>query len=150
VEERIRRITAAEGSPRPLSTYPYAVRAQGLIFCSGQGARDPFTNLEAGIERADSGEVRHHDIAKQMQACLRNLEATLVAADATLGDLLEIMVFLKEMADYDAMNGVYAQWFPSGGPARTTIGVADLPGDNFVEVRAVALAPVVDGAPRHR
>lgn len=130
----------SDGAPAPLGTYAHAVRAGGFVFCSGQGARDPETGREAGVELDAAGAVVRYDIEVQTRAALRNLRGVLEAAGTSWERLVEVNVFLKDMNDFAAMNDVYAHEFPDGGPARTTIGVADLPGDNFVEIRAVALA----------
>lgn len=127
-------------APNPLGPYAHAVRAAGLIFCSGQGARDAATGREAGITTDDSGHVTAYDVRVQTEAALRNIAGVLDAADTSWERLVELTVYLKDMDDFTAMNEVYARHFPQGGPARTTVGVADLPADNFVEIRAVALA----------
>jgi reactive intermediate/imine deaminase len=130
----------SDGAPAPLGAYAHAVRAGGFVFCAGQGARDPETGREAGVELDSDGNVLRYDIAVQTAAALRNLRGVLEAAGTSWDRLVEVNVFLKNMDDFAAMNEVYAREFPSGGPARTTVGVSDLPGDNFVEIRAVALA----------
>ena len=127
-------------APSPLGAYAHAVRAAGLVFCSGQGARDPATGKEAGVELDEDGRVVRYDIGVQTQAALANLRRVLEASGTSWERLVEINVFLKDMNDFAAMNEVYTREFPDGGPARTTVGVADLPGDNFVEIRAVAAA----------
>ena len=140
---RLREPVRIPSRARPRRSAPtpfYAVRAGGLVFCSGQGARDPKTGREAGVELDAAGAVVRYEIAVQTRAALRNLRGVLEAAGTSWERLVEVNVFLKDMNDFAAMNDVYAREFPDGGPARTTIGVADLPGDNFVEIRAVALA----------
>ncbi len=133
------RIVSPE-APDPLGPYAHAVRAAGLIFCSGQGARDPATGREAGVTTDEHGQVTSYDIRVQTEAALRNLAGVLASAETDWERLIELTVYLKDMGDFAAMNEVYARHFPLGGPARTTVGVADLPADNFVEIRAIALA----------
>lgn len=135
----VERITSPD-APDPLAAYAHAVRAGGFVFCAGQGARDPETGREAGVELDAAGNVTRYDIRAQTAAALRNLRGVLESAGTSWDRLVEVNVFLKDMGDFAAMNEVYNGEFPAGGPARTTIGVADLPGDNFVEIRAVALA----------
>lgn len=127
-------------APQPLGAYAHAVRAAGLVFCSGQRARDPRTGREAGIVTDDSGAVTGYDIGVQTEAALHNIAEVLHGADIDWSRLIELTIYLKNMDDFEAMNRVYARHFPTGGPARTTVGVADLPADNFVEIRAIALA----------
>ena len=136
VPERI----VSPDAPDPLGPYAHAVRAAGLVFCSGQGARDPATGREAGITLDEQGQVTAYDIRVQTEAALRNLAGVLDSAGVGWERLIELTVYLKDMDDFAAMNEVYAQHFPRGGPARTTVGVADLPADNFVEIRAIGLA----------
>jgi len=127
-------------APDPLGSYAHAVRAVGLVFCSGQGARNPATGREAGITHDDDGNVTAYDIRVETEAAMRNLEGVLKAAGTSWDRLVELTVYLKEMDDFEAMNEVYASRFPEGGPARTTVGVRDLPAENFVEIQAIALA----------
>jgi reactive intermediate/imine deaminase len=140
----IRRVRA-DGAPAPLGAYPHATVARGLVHCSGQGSRDPATGEVAGLARDASGDVVGHDIRVGAEACLQNVRRVVEAAGSGLDRLVELNVYLCDMADFDGLNEVYARWFPEGGPARTTLGVAALPGGNFIEIRAVALAPDEDG-----
>jgi reactive intermediate/imine deaminase len=140
VSDEIVRVHAA-GAPDPLGPYPHALIAGGIVLCSGQGARDPATGEVAGLERDGEGRVTGHDIRVQTEACLANLRRVLDAAGSGFERLLEVNVYLRDMGDFAGMNEVYAQHFPDGGPVRTTIGVAGLPGENFIEIRAVALGP---------
>jgi 2-iminobutanoate/2-iminopropanoate deaminase len=124
-----------EASPAPLARYPHAVVANGFVFCSGQGARDPSTG-----ELADG-----RDIRAQTEACLSNVRRVLEAAGSSFEHLVELQVYLCDMSEFAAMNEVYDAHFRDSGPARTTIGVAALPAGNRIEMRAVALAPAHDG-----
>jgi reactive intermediate/imine deaminase len=131
---------SATGAPAPLGPYAHAVRAAGFVFCSGQGARDPQTDREAGVTLDEHGRVTAYDIRVQTEAALRNVAGVLEAAGTSWERLVDLTVYLKDIDDFEAMNEVYARHFPKGGPARTTVGAADLPADNFVEIRAIALA----------
>ena len=134
--ERIR----VDDAPEPLGAYAHAVRAGGFVFCSGQGARDPETGREVGVALAPDGSVERFDARAQTEQCFRNLARVLAAAGSGLDRLVEVTVFLVDMSDFETMNDVFAAQFPQGGPARTTVAVAALPGRNVVELRAVALA----------
>lgn len=127
-------------APEPLGAYAPAVRAGDFVFCAGQGARDPVTGREVGVTLAPDGSVERCDVRVQTEQCFRNLARVLEAAGSGLDRVVEVTVFLLDMADFGAMNEVFAAQFPEGGPARTTVGVAALPGKNVVELRAVALA----------
>jgi reactive intermediate/imine deaminase len=138
------RAVYSEAAPTPVGAYPHAVVANGFVFCSGQGSRDPETGELVGVVRDAEGRVLGHDVRAQTEACLANVERVLAAAGSGLDRLVELQVFMRDPADFAAMNEVYARHFPVRGPARTTIGVADLPLGNQIEIRAVALAPAPD------
>lgn len=132
------------GAPSPSGPYVHALQAAGFIFCAGQGSKDPDTGVEAGLERS-GGEVVSYDIHAQARGCFRNLAAVLAAAGSDLSRVVEVNVFLKDMGDFTAMNEVFGEVFGAAQPVRTTIGVADLPGNNFIELRALALAKDANG-----
>jgi len=142
---RVVRLDVVPNAPAPSGKYVHALVAQGFIFCSGQGSKDPITGLEAGLEFDHKGAIVGYDIRAQARGCFRNLVAVLAAAGATTVDVLEVNVYLKDMSDFEAMNEIFAEVFDDVQPVRTTIGVADLPGKNFIEVRATALAPATSG-----
>ncbi|MBE1205275.1 RidA family protein [Aminobacter carboxidus] len=125
--------------PTPLANYPFLREAGGLLFLSGVSARRKDGTI-AGVDRL-SGEVRY-DVAEQLRAIVANITETLHAAGGTLADLVDVTIFLTDMADYPAMNGEYNRWFASDGPARTTVGVSQLPHpDMVVELKVVARRP---------
>lgn len=103
-----------------------------MLYTSGQVALDPSTGnlIQGGIE-------------EQTQRVLENLKAVLAAAGAEFGDVVKTTVFLKDMADFAAMNAVYATGFAAGGvaPARSTVQVAALPKDALVEIECIAVLP---------
>ncbi len=124
-----REIVRTEGAPKAIGPYSQAVRAGGLVFCSGQIPLDPatMTVVEGGV-------------AEQTRRVLQNLGAVLDAAGASLGTVVKTTVFLKDMNDFAAMNEAYAEFFPSDPPARATVEVARLPKDVRVEIEVIALA----------
>jgi 2-iminobutanoate/2-iminopropanoate deaminase len=79
-------------------------------------------------------------VAEQTERCLENLKAILEAAGSSLDRAVRVGVFLKDMNDFEAMNQVYARYFPANPPARTTIEAARLPRDFRVEIDMIALA----------
>ena len=127
-----------KAAPRPLGAYAHAVRAGQLLFISGQGARNPATGRERGAVLDENGRMTSYDIREQTRAAISNLEAVVRAAGGTLEDVVDVTVFLLNMADFAAYNEVYAQAFGSHRPARTTVGAASLPGNNAIEIKAVA------------
>jgi reactive intermediate/imine deaminase len=129
-------------APRPLGSYSHAVKAGGLVFLAGQGARDPKTGKEAGVILDNQGLVSSYEIQVQTAAVLENMIVVLEAADCAITDVVDVTVFLKDMNDFAKYNAVYSKYFCfDNPPARTTVQVADLPGNNFIEIKAIAIQP---------
>jgi len=125
----VKEIISTEKGPKAIGPYSQAVRANGFIYISGQGAIDPSTGaLVAG------------GIAEQTARALDNLKAIVEAAGSSLDHAVKVIVFLKDMNDFAAMNEAYARYFPKNKPARTTVEVARLPLDLRVEIDLIALA----------
>ena len=125
----MKEIISTEKGPKAIGPYSQAVRANGFIYISGQGAIDPSTGaLVAG------------GIAEQTARALDNLKAIVEAAGSSLDHAVKVTVFLKDMNDFAAMNEAYARYFPKNKPARTTVEVAHLPLDLRVEIDLIALA----------
>ncbi|MBC8077980.1 MAG: reactive intermediate/imine deaminase [Chloroflexales bacterium] len=118
----------APGAPQAIGPYSHAVAVGDLLFCSGQTPIDPAT-----------GELIAGDIAQQTRRVLQNLELVLAASGATLAQAVKTTVFLMDMADFVAMNAVYAEFFPIAPPARSTVQVAGLPKGARVEIELVAV-----------
>ena len=125
----MREIIATEQAPKAIGPYSQAIRAQGLIFTSGQVAIDPTTQ-----------QVIAGDVSAQTDRVLKNLDAILQASGSTLEKVLRCTVFLKNMGDFAAMNEVYGRYFKQTPPARSTVEVARLPKDVLVEIDVIALA----------
>ena len=111
--------------------FPQAIAATGkMIFVAGQIPLDPVSGEIVGAG----------DVAAQTQQAIANLTAILVAAGATLESVVKTSVFLKDMNDFAAMNGVYAQHFAEAtAPARACVEVARLPKDVLVEIECIAV-----------
>lgn len=122
-------IVVSDKLPAPKGPYSPAVKAGGFVFVSGQGPIDPGT-----------GEVLRGDIKAQTELVLNNVRAILAAAGSSLGQVVKTNVYLDQIADFAAMNEVYATFFTSNPPARTTIEVANLPLGIGVEIDVIALA----------
>jgi 2-iminobutanoate/2-iminopropanoate deaminase len=120
----------APGAPEAVGPYVHAVRADGLLFCSGQIPLDPKTGELVGTTAAD-----------QAGRCLENLAAVCAAAGATLGDAVKLTVYLTDMGSFAAVNEVYESFFESDPPARVAIAVAGLPRGALVEIDAVVALP---------
>jgi len=124
-----------------LARYPHARVVGNLIFVSGISSRR-FDNTHAGVTIHPDGRVEK-DIREQTQAVIENIGTILKAANASLHDVVDITVYLVDMKDYAGMNEIYNKYFTKEfGPARTTVGVRELPHPNLlVEMKAVACLP---------
>jgi 2-iminobutanoate/2-iminopropanoate deaminase len=125
----MREVIATAEAPQAIGPYSQAIRAQGLIFTSGQIAIDPAT-----------AQVVAGDVSAQTDRVLKNLAAILQASGSSLEKVLRCTVFLKNMGDFAAMNEVYGRYFKQSPPARSTVEVARLPKDVLVEIDTIALA----------
>lgn len=125
----MREVIATQNAPQAIGPYSQAIRANGLIFVSGQIPLNPVTQqLIAG------------GVAEQTRQVLSNLEAILIAAGSGLDKVVRTGVYLKDMNEFAAMNEVYATFFPQPAPARSTVEVARLPKDVRIEIDVIALA----------
>ena len=125
----MRDVIATDHAPKAIGPYSQAIRAQGLIFTSGQVAIDPATQQVIG-----------GDVSAQTVRVMKNLAAILEASGSTLEKVLRCTVFLKNMGDFGAMNEVYGRYFKQAPPSRSTVEVARLPKDVLVEIDVIALA----------
>lgn len=115
-------------APKAIGPYSQGVRMGHLLFVSGQIPVDPAT-----------GDVVDGDIAAMTRRVLDNVRAVLAAAGASLDHVARTTVYLADMNDFAAMNAVYAEYFASPAPARSTIQVARLPRDVRVEIDVIAV-----------
>jgi 2-iminobutanoate/2-iminopropanoate deaminase len=120
----------APDAPAAIGPYVHAIRAGGLLFCSGQIPLDPRTGDLVGATPAE-----------QAGRCLENLAAVCMAAGASLGDAVRVTVYMTDLAAFSSVNEVYASFFESDPPARVTVGVAALPRGAKVEIEAVVAIP---------
>jgi 2-iminobutanoate/2-iminopropanoate deaminase len=124
-----RTVISTGGAPAAIGPYSQAVVAGGLVFVSGQIPLDPAT-----------GELVPGGAGDQAERALASLRAVLEAAGSGLHRVVKTTVFLTDLADFAAVNAVYAGFFPAEPPARATVQVAALPRGAAVEIEAVALA----------
>ena len=128
------------GKARPRGTFPHFRRAGDFIFVSGTSARRADDSI-AGVDH-DAAGVTVLDISTQTRAVLENIADILTSAGASLADVVEVNTFLVSMDDFAGYNAVYSEFFGFGGPARTTVAVAQLPHPHvLIEIRAVAYRP---------
>jgi 2-iminobutanoate/2-iminopropanoate deaminase len=125
----MRQVIATDKGPKAIGPYSQAIKANGLVFLSGQIPLDPATQ-----------QLIEGDVSAQTERVLQNITGILEAAGTSLARVLKTTVFLKSMNDFAAMNEVYGKHFSAEPPARSTVEVARLPKDVLVEIDVIALA----------
>jgi 2-aminomuconate deaminase len=129
-------------APKPVGAYPHARRVGNLLFLSGVGPRDPATNAIPGNVYNADGTLAACDIAAQCRQVFANVRAVLEAAGARWEDLVDVTVFLTDMArDFAAYNKIYAEYFTTAQPCRTTLGITALPTPIAIELKCIAVLP---------
>ncbi len=123
-----RKVIKTEKAPQAIGPYSVAIKVENLVFTSGQIGLDPTTQMlvPGGVQ------------AETRQA-LTNLKQVLLAAGSTLERVVKTTYFLKDMNDFQAMNSVYAEFFPVDPPARSAVAAAGLPKGACVEIEAIAI-----------
>jgi 2-iminobutanoate/2-iminopropanoate deaminase len=127
-EVNVKEVIATERGPKAIGPYSQAIKANGFVFVSGQIPLDPRTQ-----------QLVEGDVARQTERVLENLKGIVEAAGSTLDRVVKTTVFLRDMADFAAMNEVYGRYFSSQPPARATVEAARLPRDVRVEIDLIAL-----------
>jgi 2-iminobutanoate/2-iminopropanoate deaminase len=122
-------VVTTEKAPGAIGPYSQAIKANGMIFCSGQIPIDPAT-----------GNFVSDDISEQTDQVFKNLFAVLEAGGSGFDKVVKTTVFLADMNDFAAMNEVYSKYFTENKPARATVQAARLPRDAKVEIDCIALA----------
>jgi 2-iminobutanoate/2-iminopropanoate deaminase len=126
----MREAVATDKAPKAIGPYSQGIKAGDFVFTAGQAGVDPAT-----------GKLVQGGIAEQTRQVLKNIQAILEAAGVSLDRVVKCGVFLQDMTDFQAMNAVYAEFFPpdKNPPARTTVQAAKLPLGALVEIDAIAL-----------
>lgn len=119
---------ATERAPKAIGPYSQAIKANGLLFTSGQICLDPAT-----------GDLVKGDFPAQVRRVFMNLEAVLEEAGTTFSKVVKATVYLTDLANFQALNTIYAEYFGEHKPARTTVGVKELPKGSLVEIDLIAL-----------
>ena len=123
-----KQIISTENAPKAIGPYEQAIRVGDFVYASGQIPLDP-----------ETGKLVEGEIKVQTRRALENLKAVLEAAGSSLDRVVKTTVFLKNIADFAAMNEVYAEYLGAAKPARSTVAVADLPRGALVEIDLIAL-----------
>lgn len=114
-------------APKAVGPYSQAIEINGTIYCSGQ------------IPLTASGELIDSSIEAATEQVIKNLDAVLQKAGSALSDVVKTTIFLKDLNDFDAVNGVYEAHFYKKSPARSTVEVSHLPKGAMVEIEAIAV-----------
>ncbi len=123
----MKHVIATANAPAAIGPYSQAISIHGFVFLSGQIPLDPAT-----------GQIVAGGIEEQTQRVLQNLVSVLEAAGSSLSEVVKTTVYLKDMAEFAAMNEVYGRFFTDIPPARATVEVARLPKDVRVEIDCIA------------
>ena len=125
----MKKIISTNEAPDAVGPYSQAVRAGSMVFCAGQIPLDP-----------KSGQIVSQDVAEQTRRVLDNLTAVLKSERLTLANVVKTTVFVTDLADFQTINEIYAKYFSTQPPARSTVQVAALPKAARVEIEAIAVA----------
>ena len=121
---------STDNAPAALGAYSQAIRSGNLVFVSGQLAINPETGIICG-----------KNAAEQTDRVIKNLDAVISAAGASIGDVVKTTVYLSNMDDFAAMNAVYEKYFSNAAPARAAVEVSRLPKDALIEIEAILVIP---------
>ena len=124
----MKKIISTTDAPAAVGPYSQAVRVGSTIYCPGQIPLDPATN-----------QMIEGDITAQTERVMENLKGLLEACESSLAQVVKTTVFLADMNDFAAMNEVYARYFVTHPPARSTVEVSKLPRNVRVEIDLIAL-----------
>jgi 2-iminobutanoate/2-iminopropanoate deaminase len=125
----MKQVIHTKHAPKALGPYSQAIKANGLVFCSGQVGLVPAT-----------GEFAGDDVATQCRQVMENLNAVLSEAGSGFDKVVKTTIFLADMDDFATVNGIYAEYFNDAPPARETVAVKTLPKSGLVEISMIALA----------
>ncbi len=123
-----KKVIQTEMAPKAIGPYSQAIQAGNFLFLSGQIPLDPKT-----------GELVKGDIRQQTQRVLENIKGVLESQKLGMENVVKVTIFLKDIGNFNQVNEVYATYFPSSPPARSTVGVEKLPRDADIEIEVIAL-----------
>ena len=121
-------VVATEGAPKAIGPYAQAVKVNGVLYTSGQIALDPKT-----------GNLVEGDFSAQARRVFENMKAVLKEAKTDFSHVTKATVYLTDLANFQTLNTIYAEYFGSHNPARSTVGVASLPRGAAVEIDLIAV-----------
>ena len=126
-------------APEPVGAFPHAKRVGSLLFLSGIGPRVRGSKTVPGVTVDDHGVVVAYDFESQCHAVFKNVKTVLEDSGASWEDIVDVMVFLTDMkGDFPTFNRIYADYFATNQPTRTTVEVNRLPTPIAVELKVIA------------
>ncbi|OOG40711.1 Rid family hydrolase [Rhodanobacter sp. C05] len=135
-------IIRTDTAPAPVGAYPHARRVGDLLFLSGVGPRQPGSNAIPGNIYDSEGRLAGYDIEAQCRQVFANVRAVLEASGAHWEDLVDVTVFLTDMArDFAVYNRLYTEYFAGVDACRTTLGISALPTPIAIELKCIAALP---------
>ncbi len=126
-------------APEPVGPYPHARRVGNLLFLSGIGPRERGVKNIPGVELNEQGDIVSYDITVQCRSVFRNINYILEEAGSSWNNIIDVTVFLTNMkADFPTFNRIYAEYFKTNQPCRTTVEVNRLPTPIAIELKVIA------------
>ncbi|NBV12444.1 MAG: RidA family protein [Sphingobacteriia bacterium] len=126
-------------APEPVGSYPHARRVGNLLFLSGVGPRERGTSVIPGVTLNEQGEVISYDIEAQCHSVFRNVRYIVEEAGSSWDQIIDVTVFLTHMkADFPIYNRLYAEYFKTNQPCRTTLEILSLPTPIAIELKVIA------------
>ena len=123
-----KKVIHTDKAPQAIGPYSQAIQAGNFLFLSGQIPLDPKT-----------GELAKGDIREQTKQVLENIKGVLESQKLGMGNVVKATIFLKDIGNFNQVNEVYATYFPSSPPARSTVEVSKLPRNTEIEIEVVAI-----------
>ena len=129
----------SDKAPKPIGAYPHARKIGKLLFLSGVGPRKQNSNEIPGVELDKDGNVISHDIVAQCHSVFNNIRIILEESGSNWDNLVDVTVFLTDLRrDFDTYNRIYADYFKTNQPCRTTVEVTSLPTPIAIELKCIA------------
>ena len=129
----------SDKAPEPMGAYPHARKVGNLLFLSGIGPRKRGSKEIPGVSQDASGNIISYDIEQQCRSVFENVKNILEASGARWEDIVDVTVFLTNMkGDFQTFNQIYAEYFRSNQPCRTTVEVSALPTPIAIELKCIA------------
>lgn len=132
-------IVHSQRAPEPVGKYPHARRVGDLLFLSGVGPREKGTPIIPGVELNSDGTIKSYNIEIQCRSVFKNVKNILEESGSSWNQLVDVTVFLTNMKnDFSIYNKLWAEYFPTNPPCRTTLEILSLPTPIAIELKCIA------------